>query len=669
MRPPDEAGLGPQGEAEWQRLRRQMELAEGFWLCFIFAPSSRSTGVIRRRTERLLRAQTRLLSLHEPSQPDGLSAVLSSLISPEARDAGCHWIEALHLDSGEQPEGPWHKAWVELAVLMNERRDALRRNLQGGLVLVAPARMKQHFRDMASDLWSVRALVLELAPVAEPTGGMRSPDLEHSSPRASSTERSESIPDADFALAELRRLQARYTGSASALASVLMHAVNGLLASKREGEALEAANQIWGLIHARSQEDPRSSALILHALANSEEANGDLAAASDHLEHASSLTSGWTDRQRLFLLEDMVRLAKVRKDWHEENRASEEALALTRQLLQLLGDTPETLRDLSVSLILVGDVQEARGELQAASASFEESLALRRQLRQLLGDTPETLRDLSVSLNRVGDVQQARGELQAAATSFEESLALARQLRQLLGNTPEALRDLSVSLEHVGDIQRARGKLQAASASFEESLALARQLRQLLGDTPETLRDLSSSLIRVGEVQEARGKLQAASASFEESLALRRQLRQLLGDTPEALRDLSVSLERVGDVQQARGKLQAAAASFEESLALARQLRQLLGNTAEALRDLSVSLIRVGNVQQARGELQEASASFEEALSLIRRIRERLGDTPQVYEDISYALMKTATIRQALGDEQGAQAAMTEADALRSQED
>ncbi|HYO51364.1 hypothetical protein, partial [Archangium sp.] len=284
MRPPDDIGLGPQGEAEWQRLRRQVEWAEGFWLCFIFAPSSRSTGVLRRRAERLLRGQTRRLSRYEPSQPDELPAALSSLLVPEARDVGCHWIEALNLDSGEQPEGPWNKAWVKLAVLMNERRDALRRHLRGGLVLVAPARMKQHFRNMASDLWSVRALVLELVPVAEPTGGRGSSDMEHSSLIASKIEQSDSIPDADFALTELQRLQHKYTGNASALASMLMRAVDGLLASGRVMEALEAARQTWELVHTRAQEEPQNSALILHALARSEEAHGDLAAASDHLE-------------------------------------------------------------------------------------------------------------------------------------------------------------------------------------------------------------------------------------------------------------------------------------------------------------------------------------------------------------------------------------------------
>jgi len=714
MRPPDDTGLGPQGEAEWQRLRRQVELAEGFWLCFIFAPSSRSTGVLRRRTERLLRGQTRRLNQYEPSQPDDLPAVLSSLLAPEARDLACHWLETLHLDSGEQAEGPWQRAWVKLAVLMNERRDALRRHLRGGLVLVAPAKMKQHFRDMASDLWSVRALVLELEPVAEPSGVLGLPDVEGSSPSVSRMEQSDSIPDADFALAELQRLQSKYTGRASALASVLMRAVDGLLASGREGEAREAARQAWGLIHTRAQTEPQNSALVLHALAKSEEANGDLAAASDHLEQAVSFTHGQTDHQRLLLLEDMVRLASVRRDWQEASRASTEALNICRQRIQNIGDTPETIRDLTISLNRIGDVRRAQGDLAAAADAYEESLALRRQLRQSWGDTPEILRDLSVSLDHVGYVRKAQGKLAAAADAYEESLALSRQLRQsrgdipetlrdlsvsldhvgnirsaqgdlvtaadayeeslalsrqLLGDTPETLRDLTVSLNRIGDVRRTQGDLAAAADAYEESLALARQLRQSLGDTPETLRDLSISLNRIGDVRRTQGDLAAASNAYEESLALSRQLRQSLGDTPASLRDLSVSLDRIGNVRRAQGDLSAAADAYEESLALRRQLRQSLGDTPESLRDLTVSFDRIGDVRQAQDNLQTAIAAFEESLTLIRMAHGKFSDIPQVRQDLIYCLTKVAAIRQALGDDQGAQAASAEAEALRSSED
>ena len=39
------------------------------------------------------------------------------------------------------------------------------------------------------------------------------------------------------------------------------------------------------------------------------------------------------------------------------------------------------------------------------------SLAARRQLLSRLGDTPEALRDLSVSLNNVGRIAEARGAI------------------------------------------------------------------------------------------------------------------------------------------------------------------------------------------------------------------------------------------------------------------
>jgi hypothetical protein len=69
MKPVTEADIGPGGEAEWQRLRRQMGLAEGCWLGFIFSSSPLSTGVLRRRTERMLRAQTRRLEALLPESP------------------------------------------------------------------------------------------------------------------------------------------------------------------------------------------------------------------------------------------------------------------------------------------------------------------------------------------------------------------------------------------------------------------------------------------------------------------------------------------------------------------------------------------------------------------------------------------------------------------------
>jgi hypothetical protein len=53
-----DAGLGPAGEAQWSRLRRQLDLAEGFWLGFVFTSSEARLRVIVERT-RNVRARGR----------------------------------------------------------------------------------------------------------------------------------------------------------------------------------------------------------------------------------------------------------------------------------------------------------------------------------------------------------------------------------------------------------------------------------------------------------------------------------------------------------------------------------------------------------------------------------------------------------------------------------
>ncbi|HEX8820887.1 MAG TPA: tetratricopeptide repeat protein [Archangium sp.] len=666
MKPVTEAEIGPGGEAEWQRLRRQLELAEGFWLGFIFSPSPLTSGVLRRRTELLLRGQTRRLESFHPESPLDLKGLLPSLVTPEVANAGCTWVEALNLDPGDGTERPWREAWMELVSRMNERRDALRRHLHGGLVLVAPPETKLLMREAASDLWSIRALVVELPLVAEVSPRESRLNTESFSARAVGGKGPEAEAMTEFALAESERLLAKATDDDPRKIGLLLRRVEALRSSGRTGEAVETARRARELALKASPGGLRLQAVTLHMLALAEKDHGDSAAATEHLEQAIKVLGGGDNRYRFLLLKELASLALWRGDLESALAAYEEALDLARQFRTALGDTPEALHDVGASLDKVGNVQQRLGNLPAAHTAYEEALVLARQLCIVRGDSPDALHDLSVAVVKVGDVQLRLGNFPAASAAYEESLLLSRQICAALGDTPVALRDLSVSLSAMGDVQQSLGNLQAARAAYEESLALDRQIRAALGDTPVALRDLSISLNNVGEVQQSLGNLQAARAAYEESLALRRQLRAASGDTPEALRDLSVSLDRMGDVQQSLGNLPAAFAAHEESLALRRQLRAALGDIPEALRDLSVSLDRMGEVQQSLGNLSAASAAYEESLALDRQFHELMGDMPQTLEDLAVSLAKVADIREALGDRAGAALARKEAQALNS---
>ena len=126
--------------------------------------------------------------------------------------------------------------------------------------------------------------------------------------------------------------------------------------------------------------------------------------------------------------------------------------------LKHMADFPSDFR-VQVADAALG-IGECFGAYDAAAAPATESLGVRRGLVDVLG-TPESRRDLSVSLNNVGRVAEARGDWGAAGRAYEESLDLARDLADSLG-TPESLRDLVVSLgnlagvvEQLGDTERA----------------------------------------------------------------------------------------------------------------------------------------------------------------------------------------------------------------------
>ena len=75
-----------------------------------------------------------------------------------------------------------------------------------------------------------------------------------------------------------------------------------------------------------------------------------------------------------------------------------------------------------------------KGEWQRGRrTAYRKAWRSRGQLVERLGGTPESLRDLSVSLDNVGRVAQAQGEWGEAGAAYRESLAIARQLVERLG--------------------------------------------------------------------------------------------------------------------------------------------------------------------------------------------------------------------------------------------
>jgi hypothetical protein len=71
---------------------------------------------------------------------------------------GLHWI---HADGPQALVEPWESAARALLMAMNERREAYRKRLNGGVLIEGRESLKRLLRDFAPDLFSIRAFIAE----------------------------------------------------------------------------------------------------------------------------------------------------------------------------------------------------------------------------------------------------------------------------------------------------------------------------------------------------------------------------------------------------------------------------------------------------------------------------------------------------------------------------
>ncbi len=335
---------------------------------------------------------------------------------------------------------------------------------------------------------------------------------------------------------------------------------------------------------------------------------------------------------------------KVDGDHATARQHFEESMALARHILEEFGETPERLRDVSVSVSKLGELAlKVDGHHATARQHFEESLALARHILQEFGETPERLRDVSVSVLKLGELAlKVDGDHDTARQYFEEGLALARRTLEQYGETPQRLRGVSIWLDRLGDLAlQVDGDHATARRHFEECVALSRRLLDKCGETPQRLRDVSVSVFKVGELAlKVDGQHATARQHFEESLALARHILQEFGETPQRLRDVSVSVFKLGELAlKVDGDHDTARQYFEEGLALARRTLEQYGETPQRLRDVSIWLDRLGDLAlKVDGDHTTASRHFEECVALDQRILEQYGETAERLRDLQYSV-------------------------------
>ncbi|MGM0576112.1 MAG: hypothetical protein ACQEXJ_10325 [Myxococcota bacterium] len=331
--------------------------ASDFWWVGVFVDST--------PTERQLRARLSVLAdvaTLRPGSPEELTVLAREVIAAASPDRVV-WVAA----NAHGTDEAWHEAWTRFALDLNESRERLvvRR---GGLVLVGPLAWKAETREHAPDLWALRNAVLDVDDVAPAPPPRKTED------------------------------------GASAAAPVVL-AVAAEPSTSRGLALLDEAEE--ALLRSELHEAER---LAREALS--------------HLEgrQRPGAARGWETLAKAALRDDDATVAR--------GAAAHAVEHLKAELAERA--TPDTRRALMIATSLLADATWAEAPTARALSEVlelrREGVAHARNARSDLGDRPDVLRDLSVSLERLGGClvlcggapEQARALLQEAASLGEQ---------------------------------------------------------------------------------------------------------------------------------------------------------------------------------------------------------------------------------------------------------
>lgn len=336
--------LSPSGESAWQSLRQHIEWTPGFWIGWIFTDHTPSGREIVERAAVLLRDRGRRAEIRRLRAPEEFRALLGWLTGGADGIDGCVAVEVIRQSDA------WIEAWEGFLLRLNERREALRASLRGGLLFVTPSALKAGSRAVAPDLWSIRSLALDVAPPAgsEDHLGSAAPAEEPGTGEARETQ--------ELVLAERALSAARQAGRLEPEIEAQLRRARALMAEGRGVEAREAAAMAV-------QRAPNVALEVqaLEILAEIEEELGDLVAAERHFFAALERGPDVVSSHRLF----------------------------------------RALREESSALIQVGDVLLAEGNVAAALACYRDSLEIVRRIRTSLGETADVINDEAECRSRI----------------------------------------------------------------------------------------------------------------------------------------------------------------------------------------------------------------------------------------------------------------------------
>ncbi|MCB9676595.1 MAG: tetratricopeptide repeat protein [Alphaproteobacteria bacterium] len=496
------------------RLGFHLGVQDGFWLALAVSNDARTREALRRWAETQTSIRVHRV-LAEPRE---------ALIAAALDDFdGITWIVA----DGDPDR--WEPATAELLLALNERREALRR-VRGALVFEGRERLKAVLRNLAPDLFSIRACILETGtwPLQAPHA-----DLE----AVSELDRFNHAVVA-ASLEQAQRLAHRDDlGSRRSRVGALTRAAEALIAQGWFGEAAPVVEELrveaYRLVAEQFSERWALSATALsESLTGAvERARGDLGGAVNAFGTAVFMRDMLHDEGDVWSARDLVRARSelgqtllARGDLDGAEKQLTDSAEMGRGLLAGRGDDPELASQVALTLSVLGDLYLQKIDRTAAREVLEHALAIRQDLAAT--GAARFRRYLGIAWGRMGALAEIEGDLDEALAARRRAADIAHELAEEHPDNAAWDMEYATTLGRVGEILLARGEIDAAEEVLSDA---SNRATHLSDEDPENARwkgAVASSLLRLSAAVRAKGDAEGSVELVDEAVELFEQLVQ-----------------------------------------------------------------------------------------------------------------------------------------------
>ncbi|MEQ1930204.1 MAG: toll/interleukin-1 receptor domain-containing protein [Parvularculaceae bacterium] len=362
---------------------------------------------------------------------------------------------------------------------------------------------------------------------------------------------------------------------------------------------------------------------------------------------------------------DAHRRARIAWSWAGASTALTAGAGLLAAYAVQQGDAAKRMRDEADGLVsfMLGDFHESLtkvGRLDLLDSVGERALTYygRQNERSL---TDDALAERAKALLIVGQVDQTRKDLDAALLAFQEASDTTAELLRRAPRDPQRIFNHAQSVFYAGDIARIRGDLAFAETQFLEYLRCAQELVSIDPASPEYRLELAYATSNLGALKYDAGEYDAAVPYFEKSVAAREALWASDKTNAKTAESYAYALSWLAFGELLRGNFAQSVATIDRQMSVYDSILgkdpenfRVLGNVVTAQRRRSEARLALGDLDAAKAGLAEAEATVLRLLA-----RESANSTWKI--NAAYIAISDSAIKDIESDDAGAAASAEEA--------